>query len=288
MKYENDALGNRMKAYEARYNDHIFMPCIPIISRCDGRAFHTFTKDLDRPYCLQLSQLMIETTKYLVRETNARCGYVQSDEITLVWLAEQLDQEIFFGGRKDKMATVIASMASAFFNFLLPTWLPQKAEPLLTWRKLQSGPMPVLPVFDNRVFQVPTEWEATNCFIWREADATRNSVQMAARAYYDHTECVDKSNSELQEMLFSRGINWNDYPAFFKRGTYVRTKAIELPFSTEELDALPPKHHARRNPDLKVLRREILAEELPPLARLINREDVILRGVEPVVRDADR
>lgn len=271
MDKSRDSLGDRMKWYERRFTDDVLMPLIPILARVDGRSFHTFTEGLERPYDKRLSDLMIATTKFLVQETNARCGYVQSDEISLVWLAEDWEQEIFFGGNVHKMTSVIGSLASAYFNKELANYLPEKAN--------------LIPVFDNRVWQVPANYEAVNCFLWREQDATRNSLQMATRSQYDHKEVEGKDSADMHEMLFKKGINWNDYPTFFKRGTYVRRRQIERTFSTEELESLPPKHAARANPNLKIKRSMIVAEEFPPLVRIENREGVILYGEDPILRN---
>lgn len=269
MTNSNDALGDRQKWYESRYTNDQFLPYVPVLARVDGRAFHTFTKGLERPYCKELSRLMIETTKYLVQETNARCGYTQSDEISLVWLAEDWESEIFFAAKLQKMNSVLASMTSVYFNRFLPKYLPVKKDEM--------------PLFDCRVFQVPTEFEATNCFIWREQDATRNSLQMAARAYFSHQELHNKGSSELHEMLFQKGINWNDYPRFFKRGTYVRRRVVDRPFSAEELSALPEKHNLRRNPDLQIRRTVVMEEDFAPLTHLQNRDEVILHGADPIL-----
>jgi tRNA(His) guanylyltransferase len=109
-----------MKWYESRYTGDQFMPMVPVLARLDGRSFHSFTKGLKRPYDERLTGLMVETTQ-LVQETNARCGYTQSDEITLVWLAEEWESDIFFAGKLQKMNSILASMTTAFFNRLMPT-----------------------------------------------------------------------------------------------------------------------------------------------------------------------
>jgi tRNA(His) 5'-end guanylyltransferase len=264
-----DELGDRMKFYEGRYTDHVLLPMIPVLARMDGRAFHTFTKGLERPYDKRLSDLMIATTVFLVQETNARCGYCQSDEITLVWLAEDPDSEIFFGGKLLKMVSVVGALTTAYFNKRLPEFLPEKSDQM--------------PVFDTRIWNVPTEWEAANCFIWREMDATRNSVSMAAQAYYSHNELMGKSTADKHDMLHAKGINWNDYPSFFKRGTYVRRREVKTQFSPEELASLPPKHAARTNPNLEIRRTVVMQEDFPPLTRLANRTDVILHGAVPEI-----
>jgi tRNA(His) 5'-end guanylyltransferase len=116
---------------------------LPLLARLDGRAFHTFTRDLPRPYAPGMSALMIETTRYLVAEMNARVGYTQSDEISLAWYEPSSSAtEYPFDGRYQKLASVLAGMASARFCQLLPTHLPSKVG--------------TTPHFDCRVWQVPS------------------------------------------------------------------------------------------------------------------------------------
>ena len=272
---DKDSLGDRMKGYEERHAQK-FMPLLPVIARLDGRSFHNFTRGLERPYDKHLSATMIDTAAHLVAQTGARCGYTQSDEITLVWLSDTIGGEMFFDGKLQKMVSILAADCTLYFNRLVADRLPYKAS--------------ARPMFDCRVFQVPAEYEAANCLIWREKDAVRNSISMAAHHYFSPAQCHKKSGSDMQEMLFrDRGINWNDYPAFFKRGTYIRKVTVESSkaFTEEELAKLPPKHHARVAPDriVKSTRIEIRVEEnFPPLATIANREDVILRGADPILK----
>jgi tRNA(His) 5'-end guanylyltransferase len=268
MKYKNDNLGNRMKDYESQTCGIKMLPRIPVIARLDGKGFSKFTKGLKRPYDERLSKLMIETTKYLVKETNANCGYTQSDEITLMWYTDRLDSSIYFDGRLFKMISDLASMCSVYFNRHLPTFIPEKSE--------------LMPRFDARVFNVPTLDEAVNTFLWREQDATKNSITMAASAHYSHNFLHCKNGSEKQELLFQKGINWNDYPDFFKKGTYVQRKRVMSKFTSDELDRLPKKHNARLNPDMLIERWIIDEIKLPPLSKVENRVDVVVFGKDPL------
>ena len=265
---DKTSLGDRMKSYERRYALKV-LPMIPIIARIDGRGFSKFTSGLARPYDERMSRLMIDVTKFLVEETNACCGYTQSDEISLVWITEDPEAKIFFDGKLLKMTSVVGSLATAKFNKLLPERLPEKAH--------------LLPVFDNRIWEVPSMSEAVNYFIWREQDATRNSIQGAARAHFSHNQCQNKNGSQLQEMLWKKGINWNDYPAGFKRGTYIRRFVAERTFTEEEIKKFPPQHEAVRNPNVVVKRTVIKEENMPPLAKIINRENVVFSGENPIV-----
>ncbi|MBN9118159.1 MAG: tRNA(His) guanylyltransferase Thg1 family protein [Planctomycetes bacterium] len=269
-----DGLGDRMKRYEGAEAGRRLMPLLPVLARLDGRAFHSFVRGLDRPFDRRLSELMIDTATFLVRETNAAVGYTQSDEITLAWVPEGYDAQVFFDGRVQKMTSTLAALCSAHFNRRLPAFLPAEFAERL-------------PVFDCRVWNVPTLEEAANTFLWRELDAAKNSVSMAARVYYEHAELHDRSGAEMQELLWKKGVNWADYPTFFKRGTFVRRWKVSRPFAAAELEALPQKHAARSDPALVVERSECGPLDLPPLSKVGNRVGVLFRGEEPLPAQRD-
>lgn len=262
-----DELGDRMKVYEGVEATRRFLDQLPICARIDGKRFSKFTRDLARPYDERLSRLMVATTRHLVEETTALAGYTQSDEISLLWYQSDPKAQVFLDRRIQKLTSILASLTTAFFNANLPTYLPEKA----------VGQA----LFDCRVWSVPTREEAANTFLWREWDASKNAVSMATRAYYPHAAMHNKSSPEMQEMLFQKGVNWNDYPAFFKRGTFVLRRNISRRFSAEELESLPPRHAARSNPDLVVHRSEVRPVEMPPFGRVTNRVGVLFDGEDP-------
>lgn len=264
-----DEFGDRMKLYEGYETERRFMPLLPIVVRVDGRSFHNFCSGLKRPFDGRLSALMIEVTKHLVDEFNARIGYTQSDEISLVICQQDFYDHILFDGKVHKFTSIVAAQASVFFNKNLEQFIPEKADKT--------------PVFDGRAWNVPTREEAANAILWREQDATKNSIQMAARSYFSHSQLHHKNGKEMQEMLFQKGVNWNDYPSFFKRGTFVRRKTISTRPTVEELEALPEKHNLRKNPSMLITRRVIEPVDMPKFSSVTNREAVIFDGAEPIV-----
>lgn len=256
-----------MKLYEKSL-DLTLMPLLPIVARLDGKAFHTFTKNLELPFCASLHDLMVETTKHLVDETNAQCGYTQSDEITLTWHLEDWKSEIFFGGRVAKMTSILAAMATAVFNHKMPEFLAKQD----------------IALFDARVWNVPNREEGANCFVWREQDATRNSIQMAGQAKFSHKQLQNKSCEEIQEMLWSKhNINWNAYPDCQKRGTYVQKRKVLRPFTADEIENLPAKHAARTDPNLQIERKTVSVLPMPIITKITNRAEVLYDGADPVV-----
>lgn len=227
MKREDfEALGDKHKKYEARTETKLMNGC-PVVIRLDGRAFHTFTRGLKRPYDARMSKAMIDTTIDLVSETSADIGYCQSDEITLGFGNLDNTKEFMFSGRVQKIVSVVASIASVKFNRIIQETIPERAN--------------LMPVFDARVFQYPTLELAAETFMWRETDATRNSLTMAAHAHYNHKELQGAGFTKKHDMLHAKDVNWNDYPAFFKRGTYVGKRKVMKQLSQAELVRIPEK-----------------------------------------------
>lgn len=265
----SEDLGDRMKGYESAEAGRRFMDQLPICARIDGKGFARFTRVLKRPYDERLSQLMIATTVFLVEETSALAGYTQSDEISLLWYQADPTSQVYLDRRIQKLTSILASMATAKFNAGLAEALPEKAG--------------ALALFDCRVWALPNKDEAANTFLWRERDASKNSVNMAARALYSHAELQEKSGSEMQELLFQKGVNWNDYPAFFKRGTFVLRRSENRRLTEAELAVLPPRHAAKLDPDLVINRSEVRPVEMPTFSKVLNRVGVLFDAEEPRV-----
>lgn len=197
-----DSLGDRMKSYEDSYR--LRLPIrMPVILRIDGKAFHSYTKGCKKPFDEDLTNCMNETAQYLCKNIQgAQIAYVQSDEISLLLVNyKNLDSSSWFENNIQKMVSVSASMAGAVFTSL--------SHNIFGKTKIAT--------FDSRAFVLPKE-EVCNYFVWRQQDATRNSVQMLARSLYSHGQCNNKNNAQLQEMCFQKGFNWNDCPTAQKRG----------------------------------------------------------------------
>lgn len=260
-----EKLGDLHKKFESRLETNV-MSGSPVIIRLDGRSFHTFCKNMNRPYDQRMTSAMIDTTKYLVASTQANVGYVASDEITLAYRNDDVSKEMMFSGRIQKLCSIVASMATAKFNQIISTTIPEKAN--------------LLPVFDARVFQYPTLDLAAETFLWRETDATRNSLTMAAHTYYSNTDLHKAGFTTKHNMLHAKGVNWNNYPPAFKRGTYVAARKSSKMLTDEELVAIPIKHR----PIGAVIRNEVIDLDLPPYTTIANPIDVLFYGAEVVVK----
>lgn len=230
-----DALGDRMKEYESVNTRERGKVGQPIMIRLDGKAFHTFTRGLKRPFDSGLTDLMIATTEHLVKSFNANLGYTQSDEITLMlYIPDNSRSEYIYGGRFQKLNSLCAASASVFFNKNLPTFLPSKAD--------------CNPIFDARSFSVPSIEEAYMCFLWRQLDAKKNAISMAAHSLFSHKTLQGIGSKEkIKKMSDEMGIDFNNYPASFRRGTFVAPNQKMVVLSEEQLLKIPEKYRDDAN-----------------------------------------
>lgn len=233
----HDDLGTRMKEFYEQVPKTRLVRRMPVAVRVDGRAFHTFTKGFTRPFDEVLVATMQNTMKYLCQNIQGCVlGYTQSDEITLILVDyHTLTSEAFFNYEIQKMCSIIASMATVAFNKYFcevveywhdqhfPTnYLGHQNEPydegLMKRYETYNKAANKGAMFDCRVFNIPKE-EVTNLIYWRQLDASRNSIQMVGQANFSHKELQGKSCNNIQDMLMTeKGINWNDYPTYVKRG----------------------------------------------------------------------
>ena len=216
----NDSLGDRMKGYENTERKYLTkrMPCL---LRIDGKAFHSFTRGFQRPFDMILMNTMWDTAKYLCENVmGCKIAYTQSDEITLLLTDyDQLTTQAWFDKNIQKMVSVSASMATLAFNNAFLKNVNEAYDPSkqfdIYFRRTNTA------MFDSRVFNIPKE-EVCNCFIWRQQDATRNSIGMVGRHHFGDKQLFKVNNNQIQEMLFQeKGINFNDLPTYQKRGACI-------------------------------------------------------------------
>lgn len=261
MKKNKDNLGDRMKEYYENRTQYYLPRRTYIIIRIDGKAFHTYTLGMEKPFDDALISDMNQTAVFLCENIQgAKLAFVQSDEISiLVTDFDTIKTCAWFDNNLQKMSSVSASFATAKFNQLrtiraskndlirdhglsFDEWFPQD-----------------LAFFDSRVYAIPSRVEVENYFIWRQQDATVNSISSVAQSLYPkHKDLEFKSTNEMQEMMFQKGVNWNDFSPRKKRGGLImktlyerkgitrhKWKCVDPPIFTEDrsvLDELIPYH----------------------------------------------
>ena len=198
-----DNLGDRMKGYYESRTKSLLPRRTYTIIRIDGKAFHTYTRGLERPFDDKLIMDMDITASYLCNNIQgAKMAFVQSDEISILLTDfDRLQTDAWFDGNIQKITSISASLATAKFNELRP----------------DNG----LALFDSRVFTIPSPIEVENYFIWRQQDTVRNSISSVAQSLYSSKELHKVNVSEMQELCFKKGVNWNNFDAKKKRGRLI-------------------------------------------------------------------
>lgn len=283
MRY--DELGTRIKEFEAITTKTKLMPQLSLYARIDGRSFHTFCRRLKKPFCYELVETMQEVTKFLVAETHAQLGYVQSDEISLCWLDPS---KAPFDGKLFKLQSVLASLAtSKFVNYIYKKYSEifsseiTDDENIKSWTLLGEKCQKIIPSFDCRVFQLPNEVELANTFIWREIDAVRNSVSMLAQANFSHKELQGKDRKAMITMLEEKGIRWNELRDDLKRGAYFKRVLIEKELDDETWNKIPDN----KKPESRtVIRSEIQQYNIPEMKNVENKVGVYFYNEQPIFK----
>jgi tRNA(His) guanylyltransferase len=197
MSESKDVFGDRMKAKEKAFTDAKISTDEILCVRIDGKRFSKFTSSFAKPYDSRISDSMRETTSLLVKEFNARVGYVQSDEITLLFSPGEKESEYIFGGKASKINSILASAATAFFNRALD-------------RVTEGDRYPAF--FDCRAWAVE-RYEASNVLLWRVQDAIRNSKSCIYRWTFGHKAMAGKSGDQMVQELCAEGSHkkWDQY-----------------------------------------------------------------------------
>jgi tRNA(His) guanylyltransferase len=221
-----DALGDRMKSQYENRARHYFPRRSYTMVRVDGKAFHSWTRGLKKPYDVDFMECMDAVAITLCEQcAGARLAFVQSDEVTVL-LTDFTDEgtEAWFDGSQSKIESITASIATMSFNMAVLNLQTKYAKygnpahdkqyPMLT-KKPDA-------MFDSRAWSMADRIEVINNLIWRQKDAERNSVTMLASHYASHKELHGKNISDRHDAIHAAGDNWNNHPTNFKRGRIIQ------------------------------------------------------------------
>jgi len=189
-----------------------------------------------------------------MEEFHCNLGYTQSDEISLVWLNDSLKGEFLFDSKTSKLNSTLASTASVKFCVAGLEFWPGKCRHQI-------------PTFDCRIMSMPDLNECANAIVWREMDATRNSIVTLSRSLYSNKELQNRSCDDMQDMIHDKGDNWNDYPDYFKKGSFYGRKPVEI--NTRNGSAT---------------RNKIVELEIPPLTKIENKVGVLFHNEEVIYK----
>lgn len=201
------SLGDRMKTLEFDYRTAL-EPAPWAVIRVDGKAFHTWTRGLDRPFDGRMQDAMDNATKTLCEQAQgAEIGYTQSDEISVL-IRPSRTGEWWLGGNVQKIASVSASIVTQQFAITFP------------------GRQPAL--FDARVSTLPTDQDADDYLRWRVRDCQKNAVSALAHHRFSHKSLHGLSTGQQIERLGAEGVELiRDRPREYGGALVVRDRVTQ-------------------------------------------------------------
>jgi tRNA(His) guanylyltransferase len=224
-----DGLGDYLKGLEGIETGRRGADGQAVYIRIDGNRFSKFTRGMQRPFDPRMSAAMIDTAKGMVTEFGAALGYTQSDEISLVLWEPKAGSELAHGGKFQKLASRTASKAThLFYKAALARGLAEFVD-----RQF--------PEFDARAFAVSLE-DAAKAIYWREIDARKNAIQMAASQHFSPKALHKKHGDDQLAMLREVGVDFDAYPTFFRRGTLIKRVNVCREMTPEEMARIPVQY----------------------------------------------
>jgi tRNA(His) 5'-end guanylyltransferase len=250
-----DEITEREASFEARLKDHIVL-------RVDGKNFSKWTRKMEKPFDMRFVKTMQETTRFVMDYIGAQTAYTQSDEINFFLKAKEGSKH-FLGGRLQKLGSITAAITTSAFQ--------QQAA-------LHGLHVKDHPVFDCRLWSTEDLRDVLASFRWRENNAVTNSISMAAHHEFSKNYIFGKNLEFRKEQLRRVGKPWEELPNQVKFGTHFVKVKVKRPYTYEEIQDLPAKHDARKNPDLVVERQEIIQVNANGTNSIKNYESFILEG----------
>jgi tRNA(His) 5'-end guanylyltransferase len=193
------------------YHSLRFPPGSWVVLRVDGRSFSAFTESrFEKPFDSRFRDMMIAAARALLVDLQGIYAYTESDEISLLlprnW--SLYDREL------EKTVSLAAGIASGAFSVAC-------GEPA---------------AFDGRAWLGSDDQSVVDYFRWRQSDATRCALngwcywtlRKAGKGYREATRDLERQSVAWKnEMLFSHGTNFNEVPAWQRRGIGLYHETVE-------------------------------------------------------------
>lgn len=227
-----DTLKEKCEYYRNLADDR-FIPNMPLLVMVDGRSFSSLVKKrFNLPFDEDFVAMMNDVAMTLCKEIQGcKFAYVQSDEISL-FIDDNFESDSYFGWRKCKLLSIIASIASARMTHLFALYATQKLINTISHPTveslLESLKTSVEVQFDCKCWNVPNYNEVFAWFLYRQNDCVRNSKQQVAQTYLPNKSLNGLNTDEqIKKLKEEKGIDWNGFEPSVKYGRLVYNQKKE-------------------------------------------------------------
>jgi tRNA(His) 5'-end guanylyltransferase len=230
---QQESLSSRMKRYEAESSTKSVIECCDtFVIRLDGRCFSKFTtKYFNKPFDKNSATIMLNTANALFKEFHPAFIHVQSDEISLVFknmcTKEENENEPgkykhIFGGKVNKMISVVSSYASSTFCRNLMKFLNTADE---SYTELKTNDIDVC--FIARISVIPQDYEIVNYTYWRSViDGYCNTALLFARNMFNIHDLNNMSPNKMIEKMKTNNFDFTKQPNHVKYGWIIKNSQI--------------------------------------------------------------
>uniref|UniRef100_A0A6U1IC41 tRNA(His) guanylyltransferase n=2 Tax=Tetraselmis chuii TaxID=63592 RepID=A0A6U1IC41_9CHLO len=204
------------------------LPGCWIVIRLDGRGFTKFSSahGFEKPNDERALNLMNACAMAVMEEFgDIRIAYGESDEYSFAFHKTCT----LYGRRASKLVSLVTSCFTANYALLWPKYF-------------EDVPLQSTPMFDGRAVCYPNDDTLRDYFSWRQADTHVNNqyntcfwalVKDGLSTTEAQRTLKGTQTKEKNEMLFERfGVNYNNLPEMFKKGSIVIRIQVEKPVKT--------------------------------------------------------
>lgn len=205
----SDSLGDRMKENYEKRNKHYLTRRTPVIIRVDGKAFHTVTRNFNKPFDTDhVASMQIAAALTAKEMQGFKLAYTQSDECSfLITDFDRLETNAWFDYNQSKLESITSSIFAVHYTTAI--------------NFLKAPKKKIFGFFDARAFNLPGA-EIVNYFLWRAKDWERNSISMYCGHFHSHKEMHGKNRADMHEMLHQKGKNWTtDLKDWERNGSFI-------------------------------------------------------------------
>lgn len=239
------------------FEDKILPNCW-IVVRIDGKSFHKFSDKhhFEKPNDIRALSLMNRAAVHVMQEfKDISIAYGQSDEYSFILRKDTP----LYNRRNSKIASYINSLFSSSYVFY--------------WNHyFKDNKLKYPPSFDARIVLYPTDQNLRDYLSWRQADCHINNLYnttfwaLVLKGGLTNSQAENRLcgsfSSDKNEILFKEfGINYNNEPAIFKKGTILLKKKIKHPTHQKMRQVIVPLHEDLIKDKFWEVNSEILAIE---------------------------
>ncbi len=231
LKYFKTSENKNKEKINKKY-DYNITPTDSFMVRLSGRAFTKATKNIKKQFNYNFVDAMLYTARDLLNEFQPSSVFTQSDEIIMVFPAQENNNVHLYGGNISKICSSISAFASVkFTNYIYNSIYSQMNENHDANNEIkednnESNDINYEFIFVANIISVSEEEEISEILYWNSfKDGYRNCINMILKDY-----CEDDysrlNTQERLEKLKEYNFDFDTIPNYIKYGWIIKNENV--------------------------------------------------------------